>query len=193
MSYGVSARILGSVLPLQHATSITTWKRAVARVGERLDAKAHHRLTSPPAFAAEITRNSLSKTRFIDGIFLGKFQRFSRNRNRTTINDLRERHLSRWGKTLCFYRHSWHGNQAYPVLRVRRPRWHPPLARSAQTVRKQLSAHSLKRVRSLTKRPITFRGHSHNRFALRCPNSGNFYDSLRPARDNRAPRFRSDC
>jgi len=35
LSYGVSARILGSVLPLQQATSITTWKRHVARVGAR--------------------------------------------------------------------------------------------------------------------------------------------------------------
>jgi len=49
LSYGVSARILGSVLPLQHATSITTWKRHVARVGGRLDEEAHHQLTSPPA------------------------------------------------------------------------------------------------------------------------------------------------
>jgi hypothetical protein len=37
------------VLPLQHATSITTWKRHVARVGGRLDEEAHHRLTRPPA------------------------------------------------------------------------------------------------------------------------------------------------
>ena len=36
LSYGVSARILGWVLPLQDATSITTWKRQVARVGARL-------------------------------------------------------------------------------------------------------------------------------------------------------------
>jgi hypothetical protein len=43
LSYGVSARILGSVPPLQHATSITTWKRQVARVGGRLDKEAHQR------------------------------------------------------------------------------------------------------------------------------------------------------
>jgi hypothetical protein len=49
LSYGVSTRILGSVLPLQHATSITTWKRQVARVGGRLDEEAHHRLKSQPA------------------------------------------------------------------------------------------------------------------------------------------------
>jgi hypothetical protein len=49
LSYGVSARILGSVLPLQHATSITTWKRQVARVGARLDEEAHHRHSSQPA------------------------------------------------------------------------------------------------------------------------------------------------
>ena len=49
LSYGVSARILGSVLPLRRATSITTWKRHVARVGGRLDDEAHERQTSPPA------------------------------------------------------------------------------------------------------------------------------------------------
>jgi hypothetical protein len=49
LSYGVSARILGSVLPLQQATSITTWKRQVARVGSRLDKEAHHRHSSQPA------------------------------------------------------------------------------------------------------------------------------------------------
>jgi hypothetical protein len=48
LSYGVSARILGVVLPLQRSTSITTWKRQVARVGERLDEEAHHRLKSQP-------------------------------------------------------------------------------------------------------------------------------------------------
>jgi len=40
LSYDVSAGILGSVLPLQHATSITTWKRHVARIGGRLDEEA---------------------------------------------------------------------------------------------------------------------------------------------------------
>ena len=48
LSYGVSARILGSVLPLQRATSITTWKRHVAKVGGRLDEEAHHRFSSKP-------------------------------------------------------------------------------------------------------------------------------------------------
>jgi hypothetical protein len=49
LSYGVSARILCCVLPLQHATSITTWKRQVACVGARLDEEAHHRHSSQPA------------------------------------------------------------------------------------------------------------------------------------------------
>src|SRR5258708_17166794 len=49
LSYGASARILRSVLPLEQATSITTWKRHVARVGGRLDEEAHHRLTRQPA------------------------------------------------------------------------------------------------------------------------------------------------
>jgi hypothetical protein len=49
LSYGASAHILGSVLPLEHATSITTWKRHVARVGGRLDEEAHHRLSRQPA------------------------------------------------------------------------------------------------------------------------------------------------
>jgi hypothetical protein len=48
LSYGMSARILGSVLPLQQATSITTWKRHVARVGGRLDEEAHQRPASHP-------------------------------------------------------------------------------------------------------------------------------------------------
>jgi hypothetical protein len=48
LSYGASARILGTVLPLKHATSITTWKRHVARVGGRLDEEAHQRLASQP-------------------------------------------------------------------------------------------------------------------------------------------------
>jgi hypothetical protein len=39
-------------------------------------------------FSAEIARNSLAKTASLTGIFLGKFQRFSRNRNRLKINDL---------------------------------------------------------------------------------------------------------
>ncbi|MGO8855192.1 MAG: ISKra4 family transposase [Steroidobacteraceae bacterium] len=49
LSYGASARILSAVLPLENATSITTWKRHVTRVGGRLDEEAHHRLTSQPA------------------------------------------------------------------------------------------------------------------------------------------------
>src|ERR1022692_1410707 len=48
LSYGMSARILGSGLPLQQATSITTWKRHVARVGGRLDEEAHQRPASHP-------------------------------------------------------------------------------------------------------------------------------------------------
>jgi len=39
LSYGVSARILSSVLPLEHATSITSWKRHVRAIGGRLDAR----------------------------------------------------------------------------------------------------------------------------------------------------------
>jgi hypothetical protein len=52
LSYGVSARILSSVLPLDRATSITTWKRHVTRVGERLDCEAHGRHPSRPALNA---------------------------------------------------------------------------------------------------------------------------------------------
>jgi hypothetical protein len=48
LSYGASARILSTVLPLKRATSITTWKRHVARVGGRLDEEAHQRLASQP-------------------------------------------------------------------------------------------------------------------------------------------------
>src|SRR6266851_9246 len=49
LSYGVSARILSSVLPLEQVTSVTTWKRHVARVGRRLDEEVHDRLTREPA------------------------------------------------------------------------------------------------------------------------------------------------
>jgi hypothetical protein len=52
LSYGVSARILSSVLPLEHVTSITTWKRHVTRVGERLDCGAHGRHPRRPALNA---------------------------------------------------------------------------------------------------------------------------------------------
>jgi hypothetical protein len=51
LSYGVSVRILSSVLPLEQATSITTWKRHVARVGGRLDEETRPGTPdSPPAF-----------------------------------------------------------------------------------------------------------------------------------------------
>jgi hypothetical protein len=63
LSYGVSARILGSVLPLQHATSITTWKRDVARVGTRLDEEAHHRLMSAPVLNESGLREAQSIAR----------------------------------------------------------------------------------------------------------------------------------
>jgi hypothetical protein len=46
LPYGVSARMLGTVLPLERATSITTWKRHVASIGVRLDREAHERVAS---------------------------------------------------------------------------------------------------------------------------------------------------
>jgi hypothetical protein len=49
LPYGVSARMLGTVLPLERATSITTWKRHVAAIGERLDREAHERVATVPA------------------------------------------------------------------------------------------------------------------------------------------------
>jgi hypothetical protein len=49
LPYGVSARMLGTVLPLERATSITTWKRHVASIGVHLDREAHERLASTPA------------------------------------------------------------------------------------------------------------------------------------------------
>jgi len=49
LPYGVSARMLGSVLPLERATSITTWKRHVANIGVRLDREAHERVATAPA------------------------------------------------------------------------------------------------------------------------------------------------
>jgi hypothetical protein len=56
----------------------------------------------------------------IDAIFHGQFQRFSPNRNRTNINDLRARYPCRSGRGPCFYRHSWHVDQAYPMVNARR-------------------------------------------------------------------------
>jgi len=49
LPYGVSARLLGTVLPLEHATSITTWKRHVGAIGARLDQEAHERIATAPA------------------------------------------------------------------------------------------------------------------------------------------------
>jgi hypothetical protein len=49
LPYGVSARMLGTVLPLERATSITTWKRHVASLGVRLDREAHERIVAAPA------------------------------------------------------------------------------------------------------------------------------------------------
>ena len=48
LPYGVSARMLGTVLPLERATSITTWKRHVASIGVRLDREAHERVATAP-------------------------------------------------------------------------------------------------------------------------------------------------
>jgi hypothetical protein len=41
--------MLGTVLPLERATSITTWKRHVAAIGARLDREAHERVATAPA------------------------------------------------------------------------------------------------------------------------------------------------
>jgi hypothetical protein len=49
LPYGVSARMLGTVLPLERATSIITWKRHVAGIGVRLDHEAHERVATAPA------------------------------------------------------------------------------------------------------------------------------------------------
>jgi hypothetical protein len=49
LPYGVSARMLGTVLPLEHVTSITTWKRHVASIGVRLDREAHERVATAAA------------------------------------------------------------------------------------------------------------------------------------------------
>jgi hypothetical protein len=49
LPYGVSARMLSTVLPLERATSITTWKRHVATLGARLDREAHERIVAAPA------------------------------------------------------------------------------------------------------------------------------------------------
>jgi hypothetical protein len=49
LPYGVCARMLGTVLPLERATSITTWKRHVAGIGARLDREAHEHVATVPA------------------------------------------------------------------------------------------------------------------------------------------------
>jgi hypothetical protein len=50
LPYGVSARILKTVLPLEKATSITSWKRHISRIGDRLDREAHESLPVEPRF-----------------------------------------------------------------------------------------------------------------------------------------------
>ena len=49
LPYGVSARMLGAVLPLERATSITAWKRHVGSIGARLDREAHEHIATSPA------------------------------------------------------------------------------------------------------------------------------------------------
>jgi hypothetical protein len=48
LPYGASVHMLSTVLPLEHATSITTWKRHVATLGARLDREAHERIVAAP-------------------------------------------------------------------------------------------------------------------------------------------------
>ena len=48
LPYGVSARILKTVLPLEKATSITSWKRHIHRIGDHLDREAHESLPFEP-------------------------------------------------------------------------------------------------------------------------------------------------
>jgi hypothetical protein len=48
LPYGVSARILNTVLPLEKATSITSWQRRIGRIGDRLDREAHEALAVEP-------------------------------------------------------------------------------------------------------------------------------------------------
>jgi len=48
LPYGVSAHMLGTVLPLERATSVTAWKRHVATLGARLDREAHERIVAAP-------------------------------------------------------------------------------------------------------------------------------------------------
>jgi hypothetical protein len=48
LPYGVSVRILKMVLPLDNATSITSWKRRVCRLGDRLDREAHDAVPIEP-------------------------------------------------------------------------------------------------------------------------------------------------
>jgi hypothetical protein len=50
LPYGVSARILNTVLPLENATSVTSWHRRIGRIGERLDREAHDELAVEPQF-----------------------------------------------------------------------------------------------------------------------------------------------
>jgi hypothetical protein len=52
LPYGVSAHMLSTVLPLERATSITTWKRHVAALGARLDREAHERIVAAPVLNA---------------------------------------------------------------------------------------------------------------------------------------------
>ena len=44
LPYGVPSRILNTMLQLNPATSITSWKRRITRLGNRLDGEAHAEL-----------------------------------------------------------------------------------------------------------------------------------------------------
>lgn len=44
LPYGVSSRILNTVLPIDQATSLTSWRRHIHRTGDRLEREAHEAL-----------------------------------------------------------------------------------------------------------------------------------------------------
>jgi hypothetical protein len=63
--------MLGTVLPLERATSITTWKRHVASIGGRLDREAHERVASAPALNEfGLPKRNLVQAVGIDGAYV---------------------------------------------------------------------------------------------------------------------------
>src|SRR5471032_300149 len=76
MSYGLTVRVLGEVLPLEHVLAATTIRRRVATLGRRLEssraavAVEQRRCTDQPAGRCNIPQHSLVRAVGIDGGYI---------------------------------------------------------------------------------------------------------------------------